>query len=192
MTQPPYGSSDYNPPSPPSYAPPAPTPSYAPYAPTPTYPPAQAYPPGYPPATTPAYTPQWDNSGAPVVKARSPLVGIIGLALVLIATVLVGVGSYQMYMGLIPLVPTDSWTTGTIPDLTMIDQNALSGVMAGPIGILGLSVVVGLVGFVMAIVGIATRRGRGVGIAGVIVGVIAPVIALIVGAAMALSAAGVV
>jgi len=141
--------------------------------------------PVYPAGSAPAY-------GTPPAK-KSPVLAIVGLALIVIAAVIFTYCSYLLYQGIIQVVGVGALTSGSYTiDMSNVDPTALQSAIMGPVVGLGLTALAGIVGFVLSIIATVRKQGRGIGIVGIILGIIAPVVGFIIGAAMALSAAGAV
>lgn len=160
-----------------------PAPSYptnAPYQqPYPAAPYGQQPPVGFP-GYAPAATPQ-----------RSPLLGLIGLAVVVVCAVASTVLAAQFGhdYGVI-LQQLGVTANGQAPDAsTMSDSPALRSFVEGQLGrfgTIGTLSLVGIIGWIVSIVATATKRGRALGIIGIILGVIAPfVILMAIGVPMA-------
>ena len=119
---------------------------------------------------------------------RLPL-GLVGLGLVVVAMVVDAVLFHQLGQGIGQLLLQLNI------DPTSVDQaDFQQRVQSSPeflqfaadnetsVRVLMLFLAVGLVGWVISIVAAATRRGRPAGIAGILVGIAAPVVILIAGA----------
>lgn len=165
--QPGYPPQSYPPAGPPQapglqgYPQPQPYPTQAPYQNQPQY---QTQPPYYPTAPTPA---------------KSPIVGIIALAVVAIALAGSLVGAVPLAQAMGELVATTGSTTITPEDIPVSAQQALMGPMSA---VMGLSVL-GLAGWITGIVAAISGRGRIWGVIAVVLGVAAPFIILLVMAA---------
>lgn len=100
---------------------------------------------------------------------KSPALGIIGCVAVIVLGVIFSVLYYQV--GVIMGSDVDFYGSPTIdyndPELMRL---------AMPTGLVGI---VGLGAFIVSIVATATKRGRGWGVAGIILGVFAPIIGLV-------------
>ena len=157
----------------------------------PGYPP-QSYPPaGYPPqapglqgypqpyATQPPYQAQPPYYPTAPTAPKSPIVGIIALAVVVIALVGSLVGAIPLAQAMGELVATTGSTTFTPEDIPVSAQQALMGPMSA---VMGLSVL-GLAGWITGIVAAVSGRGRVWGAIAVVLGVAAPFIILLVMAA---------
>lgn len=141
------------------------------------YPPGQAYS-GYaaaPYGALPAY-PANPYATAPA-KPRSAVLGIIGFAIVAIA------GAIIVMLGLSVSGPMAAIMSLVPPGTTQIDPETippeLMEQLAGPMTGMGMASFAGFVGWIVSIVATVTKRGRGWGVAGIILGIIAPVAALI-------------
>lgn len=121
----------------------------------------------------PAYVPQ---ARAP----RSPVLGMIGLGLVVVSTI-------AMIVAIIPITQFIIATADLSAGSTGVNNAYLTELLLEqlPMQALALNVFgfTGLAGWVISIIATATRRGRGWGVFGIILGILAPLI--IVGAMMA-------
>lgn len=168
----------------------------------------QPYPPyGQPPAQPwgqqqlqrPAYGSNPQYAGASQPTKKSSALGITGFAVVVLS-LLVGIGlaiaSSPAFVSLMSIIPPGATTQAEIQQvwaqLPQAQQDAIARQLGGPLAGIGVASLVGLIGWVISIVATATARGRGWGIAGIIVGVLAPVaifFALSIAAGMAVAAA---
>jgi len=187
----PYGS-----PAQPPYAPGSPYPAPAQPYPTPAHPypsahQAQPYPAWqqYPPTQTYAdpepHGTQLDQSApgafspytsAPkATSARSPILGIASLVAICVLGAVLSVQCYRWGLDSNPILH-DFDPTGThwsnLPDDVATEIGVL-GMPTLPVGTLGLAA------WIIAIVATATKRGRWWGAAGICIGVIAPIVALV-------------
>jgi len=174
MTQPPYGS-DPGQPSYPSYSsggqpyqnPPAPG----------AYPPAPG---AYPPAPNPYMAPPVYPA---TQEAKSSLLGIIGLGVVVVAAIAFWAATYSVLKAVFSLIDMKNPS-----NMYNLDPNTFAQVASGPAQIMMLTSVIGLGGWIVSIVATATKRGRAFGIIGIVLGVLAPlgyfVIAGVLGAQM--------
>ncbi len=161
--------------------------------------PQAAYPlPPYPgqPWGQPASTSEYPAYGAypaaplpeqPAKPAASPILGIVGLAGVVILGIIMSVLYFRLGATMGGLVASGQYVPNTSdpydtsgfyampPDVM---ANLMS--MMTPIGIVGF---LGLACWVVSIVAVATKRGRPWGVAGIIVGVVAPIIAAFIAVA---------
>ena len=117
----------------------------------------------------------WQPGAAPAT--RSPLLGIVGLALVAVALV----ASLASLPPLIDMMSNLIVANGTTDiDSSMITESMLNQ-MAGPAMMLMYGGPgIGIVGVVLGIIAMATRRGRLWGTLALILGVLAPIIIFIV------------
>ncbi len=130
--------------------------------------------PAVPYGTTPQY------AGAARQK-KSSMLGIIGFAIVALGTivaVVLAAGSgpaFSQYLSIFPPGATQEQIQQILNNMTPAEQQALGSAFVGPL--LGVTVasIAGFVGWILSIVATATARGRGWGIAGIILGVLAPV-----------------
>lgn len=174
----PYGAAQPSAPQPP-YGTQSPYASAAPYA-------AQQVQP-----TNPyAYTPQGPAAAPP--QRKSSILGIIALGVVTAATIVGSVLTFQFGTGFMDLMHQMGYTVGNMPSQSRLntDPRVLRFMtQAAPVmQSIGLASVVGFAGWITSIVATATRRGRGYGIGGIILGVLAPVI-MFVALMIAISAA---
>jgi len=140
------------------------------------------YPGGYP-----ATGYQGSGSYGPPAKPRSPILGIVGLGIVVVTgiiAILIGFSMAGPMAELMAYVP---------PGSTQIDASRLPPelleAMVGPMTGLGLASFAGFVGWIISIVAAATNRGRGWGVAGIILGILAPIAVLL---AMSVAVAAIV
>ena len=171
MTQPPYGSNPGGQPSYPAYSasgqgyPGQPTPGAYPPAPAPgAYPAAPAY-------TAMAYS-------EPPLK-KSPILGVISLALVVVGTVIGAVAMVSFINVIVTAVDPATLASGSF-DATTLPSTVISAAQPSLLLML-VGIIVGLVGWIMSIVATASARGRVFGIIGIIGGVLALFIVPIVG-----------
>lgn len=153
--------------------------------------PAQQMPPqpyAYPPqqAPTQAYgqpvqgfapTPTGAYGSTPITPAkRSPLLGTIALAVVVICGIVL---SYCLWRvgGLVGSLAVN----GTIDtsNQTQLQQAVVSELGGAWALLVNASALLGFAGWIMGIVAVATKRGRGLGVVTIILGVLAPIIAFI-------------
>ncbi len=151
----------------------------------PATPPAQAYGQGYGqpyqqaqgyPAAYTGYPPAAGYAAAPAQR-RSPVLGIVGFGIVVVTgiiAILIGLMMADPMGAIIQLVPpgTTEVDVDTIPPELM---EPLAGLVAG----LGMAGFAGLIGWIISIVAAITNRGRGWAVAGIILGILAPIGALI-------------
>ncbi len=108
---------------------------------------------------------------------KSPVLGIVGFAVVALA------GIISVILGLVMADPMAAIVAMVPPGTTQIDMStippALLDQLTGPMSGFMLAGLAGIGGWVVSIIAAVTNRGRGWGIAGIIVGIIAPVAALI-------------
>ena len=166
MTQPHYGA-----PVPPQY-PQAQTPAQYPSAPPqyPSAPPQYPSAPGYPQQAyqVPAgYSPM---SAMPTPVKKSPILGIVGMAIVIVCAGLFLFSSIGLYERIFELYGSSTVISGNIPSLSDADLGVLGGWLAG----LVISTLIGIVGVVLSIMATAQNKGRPLGIVGIIFGVLAP------------------
>ena len=122
--------------------------------------------------------------GTPPVK-RSPILGIIALAVVVICAVVL-----SMYLWQVGGIAGQVAVNGTIDTSNSAELQALVLSQLGGWSLIGsLSAFLGFVGWIIGIVAVATKRGRAFGVVTIILGVLAPFVAL--GAFVAAMAANV-
>jgi hypothetical protein len=157
-----------------AYPPAAPPYSGAPgaYPGSPQYPagpPAGAYPPPYADGAAGA-GPIWEPEAAP---KQSPLLGIVGLGIVVVATI-VWVIAWSSVFGQL----FDAMGPAAFADPDSLDVEAISAELQQT-GVAGLGVVfptmlVGIGGWIVSIIATVRKKGRPFGIIGIVLGVIAP------------------
>jgi len=124
----------------------------------------------------------------PVSPAKkSPVMGIIALLIVVVAGVIFFLSGYRLYDAIFSLPGVDI-TGGAIPDTSSFTPEELQG-LAGWVAGIGISSLIGIAGFVVAIIATAKKRGRAFGILGIVVGVLAP-FTIFIAAGMAVAAHG--
>lgn len=152
------------------------------------------YPPGYPQQGHPQQTPQdpaqfaawaanpspyaaYDQAAGTAKPQRSPVMGIVALVIVAVATLLVSVGAWQTGDAagqLVALIGPDA--AGRMdpsnPYVQQFEQQLSPWIALGLFASL-----IGVAGWVLSIVAFSQRAGRGYGLAGIILGILAPVIA---------------
>jgi len=190
MTQPPYEPNNDQhgtgyPPAQPQYTPPGSayppsTPGYASSVPSygqstsqyGTNPVGQA--PSYP--APPVYAPSEPEK-------KSPVLGIVGLAIVVVCGIIFFACSYSMYSAVFDILGVDWVNTGVVPDLTGFTE-AQAASLSGPLIGMLISSLIGIVGFILSIVATVQSKGRTFGIIGIVVGVLAP-LSIFIAAGMA-------
>lgn len=151
--------------------------------------PQQNYPQSAQSAQDPAYPQTWPASQSPYAaynqswnaepEKRGPLLGILGLALVALMTILICVSGFQLGDGvgqLSQVIGTEaaSEMDPSNPYVQQFQAQMTPTVMLGLLATLG-----GIVGWVLSIVAFVRRAGRGYGLGGIILGVLAPMIAFV-------------
>ena len=112
-------------------------------------------------------------TAAPVKK--SPVLGLIALALVVICGLILTFYLYRLGAVAGPYAVNGTLDTSTQPQLVQDVANQL-----GVLSVLGsTSGFVGLIGWILGIVATATKRGRGFGVMAIILGILAPIIAVV-------------
>lgn len=114
-------------------------------------------------------------------EKKSSMLGIIGFAVVVLSTlvaIVLAAGSgpaFSQYLAIFPPNATQEQIQQILNSMTPAEQQALGSAFVGPL--LGVTVasIAGFIGWIVSIVATATARGRGWGIAGIILGVLAPV-----------------
>jgi hypothetical protein len=112
-------------------------------------------------------------TAAPV--KRSPVLGMLALAIVAICGVVLTLYMYRIGVVAGPYAMDGTLDTSTQPELVQDVMSQLGGVLP-TLG--GASIFVGLVGWILGIVAVATRRGRAFGVMAIILGILAPIIAV--------------
>ena len=179
----PYGQPPQQMPTQPYGQPPQQAPAQ-PYAYPPQQGPTQPY--GYPPLQAPTqpygqpvqgFAPTgagaYGATAAPV--KRSPVLGTIALALVVICGVIFTFYLYRLGAVAGPYAVDGTLDTSTQPQLVQDVANQL-GVLSTLGGASGL---VGFVAWVLGIVATVTKRGRAFGVMAIILGILAPIIAVV-------------
>ena len=111
--------------------------------------------------------------GTPPAK-RSPILGIIALAVVVICAVVL-----SMYLWQVGGIAGQVAVNGTIDTSNQAELQALVLSQLGGWSLIGsLSAFLGFVGWIIGIVAVATKRGRAFGVVTIVLGVLAPFIAL--------------
>lgn len=198
MTQPPYepnndqSGNSYPPaqPSQPQYSPayqPA-TPSYG--SPLPAY--GQSAPQyGVDPSTgVPAY-PASPVYGSVEPEKKSPILGIVGGGIVLVAGIIFFAFAYSLWSGMFNILGPDyvnNINNGITPDFDSF-TDAQFATLQGPLLGMLVTTLIGIVGFVLSIVATAQNKGRIFGIIGIVLGVLAP-LSIFIAASMAGAAYG--
>jgi len=113
--------------------------------------------------------------GAPPAK-RSPILGIIGLALVVICGIVLTVGLWRMGGLLGQLAVNGTVEINSQAQLQEAVYGQLGGVWALLVNGSGL---LGFAGWILGIVAVATKRGRVLGVVTIILGVLAPIAAVV-------------
>lgn len=152
--------------------------------------PQQAYPQSAPSAQDAGYPPAWSANQSPYAtynqpwKAeptqRGPLLGMLALGLVALMTILVCVAGYQFGDGtgqLARVIGMDaaSEMDSNNPYVQQFQAQMTPTFLLGVFATLG-----GLAGWVLSIVAFVRRAGRGFALAGIILGVLAPMIAFVI------------
>jgi hypothetical protein len=112
---------------------------------------------------------------APPVK-RSPILGLIALALVVISGIVLSLYAWQIGSVLGRFVVGGSLSVNEF-NQTEIAQQIVSQLGTGFASLGSLSIVVGLIGWILGIVATATKRGRAFGVLAIILGILAPIVA---------------
>jgi MFS family permease len=127
-------------------------------------------------------------SSAPIATKQSPVLGIVGLALVVVATLICLFSVRGLLTAYLQVFPLESLEAGSIDFSQISDSqvNELMAVSGGPMGGLVLASLMGLAGLIVSIVATVKKKGFPFGIAGIVVGIVGPVIAYVIGAAIAM------
>lgn len=124
----------------------------------------------YPPA---AYQQQWQQAPEPT----SPMLGMIGLGLVAAGTVALAIVGYIMGVALGAFAlehGLEQMQNQNDPAMIAVAQQLQTPMSIGTFAALG-----GIAGWVVSIIAAARRRGRGYAVFGIVLGILAPVVALI-------------
>jgi len=105
-------------------------------------------------------------------EKKSPALGIFGLLLVVICAVVWTVVGYLLFKDLFAMYGSNYAPTN-------VDVNSLTAGQRTMATGLGVAMIGGVAGWVISIVATATNKGRGLGIAGIVLGVIAPFLIVI-------------
>jgi hypothetical protein len=180
----PYGQPPQQPATQP-YGQPPQQPGTQPYGQQPQQMPAQPY--GYPPQQPPtqpygqpvqgfAPTPSgaYGATAAPVKK--SPVLGMIALAIVVICGVVLSLYVWRVGSVAGPYAVNGALDTSTQPQLM---QDVVSQLGAW-VTLGSISGIAGFIGWILGIVAVATKRGRAFGVMAIILGILAPIIAAVV------------
>ncbi len=122
-----------------------------------------------------APTPMGAYGAAAAPVKRSPVLGIIALAIVAICGVVLTLYLWRVGGVAGPFAVNGALDTSTQPELQQEVMNQLGGVWP-TLG--GASGFVGFVGWILGIVAVATKRGRAFGVMAIILGILAPIIAV--------------
>jgi hypothetical protein len=114
--------------------------------------------------------------GAAAPAKRSSALGAIALAIVVICGGLFTFYLYRVGVVLGPFAINGTIDTSAQPELVQEVTSQLGGIL--PL-VGSLSAIVGFVGWIIGIVATATRRGRGFGVTAIILGILAPIIAIV-------------
>ncbi len=123
-----------------------------------------------------APTPMGAYGAAAAPAKKSPALGAIALALVVICGAISTFYLWRVGSVAGQFAVDGSLDTSTQPELVQEVLNQLGGVLP-MVG--NASGFVGLLGWILGIVATATKRGRGFGITAIILGVLAPIIAVV-------------
>lgn len=142
--------------------------------------------PGQQPSTQPyaqpaqgyASTPTGAYGSAPVPSKRSPILGILALALVVISGIVLSLYAWRVGSVLGSYVVGGSLNIDA-SNQTEIAQEIASQLGSGFASLGGLSIFVGFVGWILGIIAAVTKRGRGFGVLAIILGILAPIVAFI-------------
>jgi len=113
----------------------------------------------------------------PAPTAQSPVIGILGLGLVVVAAVAYFVCWYLLFAGMFNIAESGAINSSSPFD---IQPDLVRNFYALAIGIT-VSSMAGIAGLVLSIIGTAQDRGRAYGIAGIVLGALAPLLAYVAG-----------
>jgi hypothetical protein len=198
VTQP-YGQPPQQPPTQPYGQPPqqAQQPATQPYG----QPPQQAQPYAYPPQQAPAQPYNYPTQQAPAQTygqpvqgfaptpigaygatvaptKRSPILGLIALALVVISGIVLSLYAWQIGSVLGAYVVGGTLSVNQY-NQTEIAQQIISQLGSGFAALGSWSIGVGFVGWILGIIATATKRGRAFGVLAIVLGILAPIVAVV-------------
>jgi hypothetical protein len=109
---------------------------------------------------------------------KSPILGIIALALVLVCGVVLSM--YVLRLGSV----LGAYVSGGTLSIDASNQAEISRAIAAQVGSVfstlgNLSGFVGFVGWILGIIATVTKRGRGFGVMAIVLGVLAPIVAIV-------------
>ncbi|MEA4942927.1 MAG: hypothetical protein VB080_00670 [Propionicimonas sp.] len=116
---------------------------------------------------------------------RPPMLGIVGLGLValgLIAGIALSIAMGPTFGSIMTFVPPGASQAEIEQILQTLPEEQLQAIgmaVSGPLTGIVLASLAGTVGWIISIVAAATKRGRGWGIAGIVLGVLAPVVIIL-------------
>ena len=125
-----------------------------------------------------APTPMGANGAGTAPTKRSPILGILALALVVISGIVLSIWTWRVGSVL------GSYVVGSALNIDASNQTEIAQQISSQLGsgfasLGGLSIFAGLVGWILGILAAATRRGRGLGVMAIILGILAPIVAVI-------------
>ena len=125
---------------------------------------------GFAPTAMEAY------GAAPAPAKRSSVLGALGLALVVICGVVLGGSLWHIGTVVGQLIAGGSIDPSNQTELQQAVLSQLGGIWTLLVDGSGL---LGFIGWILGIVAVATRRGRGLGVVTIILGVLAPIVAFV-------------
>ena len=135
--------------------------------------PAQPYGQQYQPAE---YQPQWPSEPEP---PQSKTLGLIGLAVVAICTLVVAIAGYLVGAGMGQFMLDYGIDSMQNPDPNDPMLIAFGQQLQGPFTAITFGTLAGIVGWIVSIIAVSRRRGRTFGIWGIVLGILAPIIGVI-------------
>jgi hypothetical protein len=111
-------------------------------------------------------------------RKRSPILGLIALAIVVISGVVLSLYAWRIASVLGSYV-VDGTLNVNQSNQTEIAQQIVSQLGSGFAALGSWSIGVGFVGWILGIIATATKRGRAFGVVAIILGVLAPIAAIL-------------
>ena len=122
------------------------------------------------------YQPQWPSEPEP---PQSKTLGLIGLAVVAICTLVVAIAGYLVGAGMGQFMLDYGIDSMQNPDPNDPMLIAFGQQLQGPFTAITFGTLAGIVGWIVSIIAVSRRRGRTFGIWGIILGILAPMIGVI-------------